>query len=169
MTPGGSERPAPATLAASRDAVHRVAERSVGPDRLATLRDRVAAGLEWAVGGLATDTAGRVLLVREDGRWLLPGGEVEAGETLEAALAREVREETGIAVEVGALLAVTEQTCVHGGDRVSFRFAIFDAEPETTPAPMVETPREAGIETVAWVPELPDDTLDRDLLLDLLA
>lgn len=50
----------------------------------------------------------RILLLRQaagDGRaWSLPGGKVEDGETLAGALVREMREETGIDVEVGRLL-----------------------------------------------------------------
>lgn len=59
-----------------------------------------------AVGAVVRDAAGRILLVKrghapQKGRWTLPGGSVEAGETLQAAVAREVREETAITVEVG--------------------------------------------------------------------
>jgi 8-oxo-dGTP pyrophosphatase MutT (NUDIX family) len=49
--------------------------------------------------------AGRVLLLRnERGEWDLPGGRPDPGEGHRAALEREVREETGLAVTVGAAL-----------------------------------------------------------------
>jgi len=45
---------------------------------------------------------------REQRYWVLPGGRLEAGETLRAALKRELREELGLPAEVGPLLAVYE-------------------------------------------------------------
>ncbi|MET7641031.1 NUDIX domain-containing protein [Streptomyces sp. NPDC005438] len=60
----------------------------------------------WAASVVVTDEAGRVLLVRrgtEPGRglWSVPGGSVEAGESLREAAAREALEETGLRVRVG--------------------------------------------------------------------
>ncbi len=51
---------------------------------------------------------GRLLLLRraDNGQWGLPGGSVEIGETVTAALEREVREETGYEVAVGRLVGV---------------------------------------------------------------
>jgi ADP-ribose pyrophosphatase YjhB (NUDIX family) len=55
---------------------------------------------------------GRILLLNQDtgtGRsWSLPGGKLEAGETLAEALVREMKEETGLDVELGRLLYVCD-------------------------------------------------------------
>lgn len=72
------------------------------------------------VGALVYDDAGRLLMIRrghepDRGRWSLPGGRIEAGESDTEALTREVREETGLAVEVGDLVGSVELRNVHGG------------------------------------------------------
>ena len=59
------------------------------------------------VGAVVHDSAGRLLLVRRGrdphrGRWSLPGGRVEPGESPERAVEREVLEETGLTVRAGA-------------------------------------------------------------------
>jgi len=66
------------------------------------------------VGALVSDRAGRLLLVRRGrppgrGLWSLPGGRVEHGESDAVALVREVREETGLAVEVGEPVGQVER------------------------------------------------------------
>jgi 8-oxo-dGTP pyrophosphatase MutT (NUDIX family) len=58
---------------------------------------------------------GRVLLQRRDdtGRWGLPGGGVEPGESVRQALIREVREETGLEVEPLRLIGVYSDPLHH--------------------------------------------------------
>lgn len=58
-----------------------------------------------AASAVVLDVRGRVLLVQcgeepEKGRWSVPGGSVESGETLAEAAAREAFEETGLHVQV---------------------------------------------------------------------
>jgi 8-oxo-dGTP diphosphatase len=72
---------------------------------------------------------GHVLVARRArapalGIWTLPGGVVEAGETLTEALKREVAEETGMAVEPVALAGHREVVVRDDGGRVSRHFVI---------------------------------------------
>jgi 8-oxo-dGTP diphosphatase len=81
------------------------------------------------VGGVVV-RGGRVLLARRGkeplyGRWVVPGGTVELGETLEEALVREMREETGLRVEPVEVLTVFDRI-QRDGERVVYHYVIVD-------------------------------------------
>jgi ADP-ribose pyrophosphatase YjhB (NUDIX family) len=64
-----------------------------------------------AVGAVVLEPGGRVLLIRRArppavGTWTLPGGRVQTAEPLEAAVEREVREETAVAARVVSALGI---------------------------------------------------------------
>jgi 8-oxo-dGTP pyrophosphatase MutT (NUDIX family) len=61
-----------------------------------------------AVTCFVEDERGRVLLVHrvDNDRWALPGGQVEVGERVAETVVREVREETGIDVEILGLVGI---------------------------------------------------------------
>lgn len=73
---------------------------------------------------------GRALIVRRaheprKGEWSLPGGRVELGESLVDAVRREIREETGLEIDVGPMVEVFDR--VHRLDgRVRYHFVIVD-------------------------------------------
>lgn len=74
---------------------------------------------------------GRVVLIRRRfeplaGQWSLPGGTLELGETLEAAVAREMLEETGLVVEVGPVVEVFDRILLDPDARVRYHFVLID-------------------------------------------
>ncbi|MFD1940262.1 NUDIX hydrolase [Nonomuraea mangrovi] len=66
------------------------------------------------VGAIMVADSGELLLIKRgrppgEGLWSIPGGRVEAGESDEDAVRREVAEETGLVVTVGALAGAVER------------------------------------------------------------
>ncbi|MSP60169.1 MAG: NUDIX domain-containing protein [Myxococcales bacterium] len=83
-----------------------------------------------AVGVVLLD-GDRVLLVRRGaapaaGKWSVPGGGVNTGETLRDAAARELAEETGLAATLGPLVEVVERVHRDEAGRVRFHYVIHD-------------------------------------------
>lgn len=67
-----------------------------------------------AAGGIVEDGQRNILLVKTiHGGWVFPGGQVEEGENITDALIREVKEESGIDVEVSHLIGVYSNTGVY--------------------------------------------------------
>ena len=103
---------------------------------------------EVCVGAVAV-AGDRLLLVRRGrdpglGSWSVPGGRVEAGESLADAVVRELAEETGVLGRCGALLGVAER---RDGDH---HFVILDYLVEV-PEPVPPVPG-TDADEAAWVP-----------------
>ena len=82
------------------------------------------------VGAIIIDED-RVVLVKRghaplQGKWSIPGGVLEVGETLRKAVVREVREETGLTIEPGELLGVFERVLPDDQGRMRYHYVLID-------------------------------------------
>lgn len=72
-----------------------------------------------AAGGLITNPAGEVLMIFRRGKWDLPKGKWDDGETIEECAVREVREETGLhSIALGPKITETFHYYPHKGRKV---------------------------------------------------
>ena len=83
------------------------------------------------VGAVIVDDRGHVVLIKRRyeplaGRWSLPGGAVELGETLEESVAREMLEETGLRVDVGPVIEVFDRITVDDQRLVRYHYVLVD-------------------------------------------
>jgi 8-oxo-dGTP diphosphatase len=121
------------------------------PSRPATPATPDPGHAEVAIGAVVR-RGDEILLIRRGrgtavGQWAIPGGRVEFGEGLKAAVAREVQEETGLDVKVGRFLGWAERM---GDDPAPYHYVILDfaAEP-VDPAATAQAGDDA--DDVAWV------------------
>ena len=82
------------------------------------------------VGAVVLD-AGRVLLVRRGkpplaGKWSLPGGMLELGETTTEAARREVAEECGLQIRVGELAGILDRVVRDAEGRIRYHWVLVD-------------------------------------------
>ena len=109
--------------------------------------------MQVVVGAVVLDAGGRVLAARRvtpDG-WEFPGGKVEPGETEPAALARELREELGVEVEVGA--RVGPEVPIPGGYVLRvWTVRLTAGEPARLEHAELRWLAPEDLDTVAWLP-----------------
>lgn len=111
---------------------------------------------------------GRLLLVRctlpdEPPFWVLPGGGREAGESDAHAVAREVREELGVAVEVGAVL---DDVPADPPDGTYTRWRTFACRLVRGEPAACGTDGSAELTAVRWLPLADHDEWDAELRAD---
>jgi acetyl-CoA carboxylase carboxyl transferase subunit beta len=109
------------------------------------------------VGAIVWDADDRLLLVQrrhppQAGRWTVPGGKLEPGETLSAAVTREVAEETGLRVDVGEKAWVVD---IPADDDVVFEVHDFVAEVRAGTLRAGDDAADARWVSVAELGELP--------------
>jgi 8-oxo-dGTP diphosphatase len=116
-----------------------------------------------AAGALVSHPDGRVLLVRNERGWVVPGGQIDSGEGVVDSLVREIFEESGVTARVHTLAGVCSN--VRPPTKVIFSFLADWVSGDLRPSP--ETPE------VRWVPraDVPGMVTyepERDRTLDML-
>jgi ADP-ribose pyrophosphatase YjhB (NUDIX family) len=143
------------------ESIHRL-----DPDAFNHAKSRVDGGYDRAVEAFLTDEQGRVLLVCEDGRWSLPGGEIAEEQSPKATIRDAVEAATGLGMGVGDLLAVNEVTLTDGDREASLSFLIYGGTVGNDPGAF--EPGRPSISAVEWHEELPPATIDESVLSTLL-
>ncbi len=104
------------------------------------------------VGGVVIHEQ-KVLLVKltygpAKGKWLIPGGLVDCGETLQDAVKREIFEETGVQVQPGGIIGV--RSMVRTKDHLTDLYSILICDVVDSPEILVKD--ELEVSEVRWMP-----------------
>lgn len=137
--------------------------RTVSRPRFRTLADRIReTGAPFGTQTAVYRPSGELLLVRHDGvdMWVLPGGEVDPGESFRDAAERELGEEAGVEVDYEGLGFVTRMEIRCADHETWGILPVFAAAAETI-EPEVSDP-DGEIIDARWFDDLPEDTRDRD-------
>jgi 8-oxo-dGTP diphosphatase len=127
----------------------------------ARIRDN---GAPYGAHTLAYRPSGALVLVRHEavGKWVLPGGECQSGETFRTAAERELHEEAGITAAYDGLGLLGRVEFYADGHSVWGVLPVFEAAVGTdAPPPTVRDP-DGEITAAEWFEDLPEDTRDRD-------
>ncbi|MFN3544608.1 MAG: Nudix family hydrolase [Thiobacillus sp.] len=122
-------------------------------------RDGARSDLTEVVAALLTQPDGRVLLAQRPpgkayaGYWEFPGGKVEPGEALEAALARELREELGIAIEAPCRWITRVFEYPHATVRLNFfRVFLWQGDPHPHEGQVFSWQQPAAVDVTPLLP-----------------
>lgn len=146
--------------------MERTTTRRVSRPRFRTLATRVKeTGAPYGAHTIVYRPSGELLLVRHDAvnKWVLPGGEVDPGETFREAAERELHEEAGIDAAYDGLAMANRVEIVADGYRTWGVLPVFAAQANGV-EPTVDDPDDE-ITDAGWFEELPKDTRDRRDLL----
>lgn len=104
------------------------------------------------------------------GKWSIPGGVLELGESVEQAARREVREECGLEIEVGDVVEVSDSIVRDEDGRIRYHYVLIDVIARYLGG---EVTVGSDVEDARWVKDSELDALDltqglKDVLLRAL-
>ncbi|PSP99520.1 NUDIX hydrolase [Halobacteriales archaeon QS_4_70_19] len=146
--------------------IERRREKRVSRRRFRTLAGRIRdSGAPYGAHTIVYRPSGDLLLVRHDAvdMWVLPGGEVDPGESFHGTARRELAEEAGVEVSYEGLGVLGRVEVSAGSYDTWGVLPVYAARASAEATPRVRDP-DGEISEARWFTELPEDTRDRDIL-----